>query len=179
MLSQTSLYTKPKETIVARLSLISLMDIFTILVFFLMLNSGETQNIDVDRFVTLPDSVSGEALRDELSIIVDDQSIIYDGEIIAEVGPILSKPKNRIEPLGQLLIEHTEKLGDLAKAQRKAGHAITIMADKSVNYALLQSIMDTCREENYRNISLAVNYSKSDNVFAETPGANQISYRGE
>ena len=157
MIGETSLYKRPKESVVAKLSLISLMDIFTILVFFLMLNSGETQNIDVKRFVKLPESISGESLRDEISIIIDSEYLIFDDQVITDVASILAKPEEKIEPLAQLLADNTEKLGDLAKHQRKTGYAVTIMADKAVNYELLKSVMETCREENYRNISLAVN----------------------
>ena len=173
MIGETSLYQRPKEPVVAKLSLISLMDIFTILVFFLMLNSGETQNIDVKRFVSLPESISGTALHDEISIVVDSEAVVFNETVIVDVETILAAPGEKIEPLAQLLTDNTEKLGDLAKQQRKTGYAITIMADKDVNYELLKSIMETCREENYRNISLAVNQVNGSGVPANLEGAQE------
>ena len=162
MMAETVLYKRPKEPIVARLSLISLMDIFTILVFFLMLNSGETQQIDVDRFVDLPESISGNSLRDELTIILDKDYIIVDETVVTEVASVLQDTSKPIEPLLQLLNSNTEKLGELANQQKKVGYAVTIMADKTVNYELLKTVMETCREKNYLNISLAVNQIEGD-----------------
>lgn len=157
MMSQTSLYQRPKESIVAKLSLISLMDIFTILVFFLMLNSGETQKIDAAKFVELPDSIAGKSLHDELTIFVDEESIFFDDAEIVDIATVLAAPDKTITALQQVLVQHTESLAELAMMQEKAGFGITIMADKDVSYEVLKSVMETCREENYRNISLAVN----------------------
>lgn len=169
MMSQTSLYQRPKESIVAKLSLISLMDIFTILVFFLMLNSGETQKIDAAKFVELPDSIAGKSLHDELTIFVDEESIIYDDAEIVDIATVLEAPDKTIEPLQQVLIAHTESLAELAMLQQKAGFGITIMADKNVSYEILKSVMETCREENYRNISLAVNRIGGEDIPLSAP----------
>ena len=157
MISETNLYKRPKENSYAKLNLISLMDIFTILVFFLMLNSGETQNIDVDRFVELPESVSGTDYQDQISILIDQNHIIYNDEVVINTEEILKTPGEKILPLSEILQENTARDEEISEAQQQAGFAITILADKSVSYEILKSVMETCREDNYRNISLAVN----------------------
>lgn len=168
MIGQTTLYQKPKESAIAKLSLISLMDIFTILVFFLMFNSGETQNIETAKIIKLPDSVSGKSPRAELTIFVSEEGIIFNDVEIVTLTSIRQAPSDSIQELKDALIANTEALGKAAQVQEKIGHSITIMADKNVNYEILKSVMETCREENYRNISLAVNRVASQAIKSST-----------
>lgn len=158
MIGNSPLTKKKKDSAVAKLSLISLMDIFTILVFFLLLNSGETQDIDSAKFVSLPDSNAGQSLHEELKILVGKDFIYYEEEPIAKVEDVLKAPGERIETLSEVLIEHSENLGDkITEIQEETGFSVTLMADKAVPYQLLKTVMETCREANYVNISLAVN----------------------
>lgn len=157
MIGETQLYHREKEPVVAKLSLISLMDIFTILVFFLLLNSGETQNIETAKFVTLPDSISGTSLHDELTIFVGEESLKFGDDQIFSVSELFKDLSKPIEPLALALEANTLALGELNDFQEKTGLSITIMADKGVSYEVLKTVMETCRDKNYRNISLAVN----------------------
>ncbi len=157
LLTQSLLIKRSKESPVAKLSLISLMDIFTILVFFLMLNSGETQDIEAAKVLDLPDSVAGKSPHTDLMLIVSKEHLVFDDVEIASVADILQSPGELIEPLSAILREQKEDFGDEAKAQEFVGHAITIQADRNIEYALLKVIMETCQSENFRNISLAVN----------------------
>ncbi|WP_370979987.1 ExbD/TolR family protein [Agaribacterium sp. ZY112] len=158
MIGQSLLMRRGKDELVAKLSLISLMDIFTILVFFLMLNSGETQNIEVMKVVDLPDSSAGKSPHTDLMLFVSEDHLIFDKTEIAEVSEILKDPKKPIEALITVLQEQKLVMGeDEVALQEKIGHAITIQADKHVDYELLKIVMETCQTENFRNISLAVN----------------------
>ena len=55
----TGMYSKKKEY-TTKLNLIALMDIFTILVFFLLINSGDSKQLEKAEFVKLPDSSAGK-----------------------------------------------------------------------------------------------------------------------
>ena len=162
MIGETQLYHREKDPVVAKLSLISLMDIFTILVFFLLLNSGETQNIETAKFVTLPDSISGTELHDELTIFVGEESLKFGDDQVFSVSELFKDPSKPIEPLVLALDANTLALGELNDFQKETGLSITIMADKGVNYEILKTVMETCRDRNYRNISLAVNKIESE-----------------
>ena len=52
------------------LNLVSLMDIFTILVFFLMVNSSEVEVLQSNSDIKLPDSSSEQRPKDRLTISV-------------------------------------------------------------------------------------------------------------
>ncbi len=133
------------------------MDIFTILVFFLLLNSGEAQKIENAKFVKLPDSTKGEVPHEELMIMVSDEELWVGKTKIADMKDLVKSPEDVIEPLAAELVDFTEKLGELTPFQEKNGLAAIIMGDKELPYMILKSVMTTCRNHNFLNISLAVN----------------------
>lgn len=161
MIGSTFLYERKKAPFAAKLSLVSLMDIFTILVFFLLLNSGESDNIENVRFVELPASTTGTAPHKELIVSINKDEVWLEGEVVAKVSDIVTKPDDVIESLAAALELNTESKTELTGFEKENGFAITIMGDKWVNYDILKSVMATCRLKNYRNISLAVNHVAS------------------
>ena len=157
MISSTKFNRRGKGNDNPALSLTSLMDIFTILVFFLLLNSGESSELEKMNIVNLPDSIKGESPHDELVIMVDKDELYIEDTKIADIADILKGSEDILIPLENALKSHTEKLGDLTPFQKEKGLAVVILGDKEVPYVLLKSIMATCRKNNYRNVSLAVN----------------------
>ncbi|MGB3611520.1 MAG: biopolymer transporter ExbD [Cellvibrio sp.] len=157
MIGSTIFYNKPKASIVPKLNLVALMDIFTILVFFLLLNSGESQKIENAKFINLPDSVSGVTPHNELFIMIDEDKIWIGDKAIADVTEVLKTPEKPIEALTQALLEHKESLGELTGYEKHNGLPVTILGDKTVSYTLLKSVMATCQGSDFREISLAVN----------------------
>lgn len=140
-----------------KLSLVALMDIFTILVFFLLMNSGESQKIEDAKFVKLPNSASTSAPHADLKIFIDSENVWLGDDIVASIRDITKAPKDLIPTLAEALIEHTERRGKLTAYEEANGLGVTIMADKGVPYGILKSVMATCAGQNFRDISLAVN----------------------
>ena len=64
---------------VAALNLVSLMDIFTILVFFLMVNSSEVEVLQTSSKIKLPDSTSEKQPKNQLMISVDEDDLVVQG----------------------------------------------------------------------------------------------------
>ncbi|ARU29666.1 biopolymer transporter ExbD [Cellvibrio sp. PSBB006] len=157
MIGSTIFYTKPKTSIVPKLNLVALMDIFTILVFFLLLNSGESQKIENAKFIELPDSISGVTPHNELFIMIDEDKIWIGDQAVADVADVLKAPEKPIDALTQALAAHKESLGDLTGYEKHNGLPVTILGDKTVSYTLLKSVMATCQGSDFREISLAVN----------------------
>lgn len=141
----------------AKLSLVSLMDIFTILVFFLMVNSGDVEVLQADKDITLPDSVSEQRPDIGLTIKVSSDDIIVQGRKIESVAAVLSQSGNVIPSLGKELSYQAGRDPDLSERELKMGRSITIMGDRAMPYKLLKRIMSTCADTDYRDISLAVN----------------------
>lgn len=164
MISSTFLYQKKKNKFAVKLSLVALMDIFTILVFFLLINSGENQEIEYTRYVTLPDSSTGIAPHQDLVVLIGETDIWLEEQSIAKVSDIMEEPGEVIAALAAALDEHTEKKTELTPFEEEKGLSVTIMGDRAVPYFLLKSVMATCRLKDYRNISLAVTQVVSNNL---------------
>ena len=148
-------YQKPQyET---KLNLVALMDIFTILVFFLLLNSGDSSQIQNAEFVKLPDSSASAASHIEATVLIGAGEIWLNKEKIITIEEVLKSNNKQIAPLAQKLTEYANKRGELTSYEKENGLAVTIMGDKTVPFSLLERVMATCSSQNFRDISLAVN----------------------
>ena len=67
------------------LSMVSLMDIFTILVFFLLVNSSDGEVLPTAKSVRLPESVAEKSPKPTLVVTVNDQDILVQGRKVASV----------------------------------------------------------------------------------------------
>ena len=137
----------------AALNLVSLMDIFTILVFFLMVNSSEVEVLQTSSKIKLPDSSSEQPPENRLVISVDQDDVVVQGRAIAKVDELAQLPGNLIPSLQEELAHHAGRRG----AVPEGGHEVTIMGDHELPYWLLKKIMLTCQSEQFARISLAVN----------------------
>ncbi len=135
------------------LNLVSLMDIFTILVFFLLVNSTEVETLPSDRGLTLPESVSRELPRETVVVAVTLNDILVQGRRVASVADVMASEGTVIPELVEALrAQHSRAL----RASLE-GAEVTIMGDRELPYSLLRRIMATCTEADYARLSLAVN----------------------
>ncbi len=141
----------------SKLNLTSLMDIFTILVFFLMVNSGDVEVLQSDKNIALPDSVAEQRPDITLLVKINADDIIVQGRSIAKVSDILAQEDDAIAELDKELKYLASRKPLLTEEEQENGHAVTIMGDKNVSYKLLKRVMTTCAQADYRDISLAVN----------------------
>jgi biopolymer transport protein ExbD len=132
----------------ASLNLVSLMDIFTILVFFLMVNASEVEILETSTAIKLPDSTSEHDPDERVSIEVSNDELLLQGQVIAQVSDILARDEVMIEELVSELARQPLN-EDIGK--------VTIMGDKALPYELLKRVMVSCQTANYRQIALAVN----------------------
>lgn len=139
-----------------KLNLVSLMDIFTILVFFLLVNSSEVEVLQTNKSIKLPESVAEKKPENTLVVMVSEQSIIINGRPIADVADVLDSGEEQIQPLKQELEYLAARKPLETPAEQEAGRDITIMGDAEIPYTLLKKIMNTSAQSGYRNISLAV-----------------------
>lgn len=140
------------------LNLVSLMDIFTILVFFLLVNSS-AQQLPSGKNIKLPLSVSTKAPRENLVIAVSRQNIIVSGHKIIALNDVLSNPQPLIpELLTELQFQSTKY--QIFKDDKNKPQSVTIMGDQDIPYRLLSKILTTCRQANYTQIAFAAYQKK-------------------
>ena len=90
---------------VAGLSLVSLMDVFTILVFFLLTNSSSNEVLSNPKEIALPDSVVESKPRETIVIFVSSEVILLQGEPIMKASDALLSKKETIPFLREKLLE--------------------------------------------------------------------------
>ncbi|PAV27007.1 biopolymer transport protein ExbD [Tamilnaduibacter salinus] len=133
------------------LNLVSLMDIFTILVFFLMVNSSDVKVMQQAADVALPVSESRESPEQTLVVEVVGDTILIQGRSVARLDAD-SSAGDRIDGLYQALSDRRGPKGNIPEA----GLAVTVMADRGTEYRRLRRIMQTCVDAEYRQVRLAV-----------------------
>jgi len=140
----------------SKLNLVSLMDIFTILVFFLLVNSGDVEVLQTDKSIKLPASVSDQVPETNLLVLVNATDIVVAGQSVGKVADLIAAPTDNFEPLAKELKYQAQKAGPLKAADELTGRPVTIMADQKIPYQVLKKVMATCAGAEYRAISLAV-----------------------
>ncbi len=152
-----------KRLKVPGLNLVSLMDIFTILVFFLLVNSSTAVQLPGTKDLKLPLSSAEKKPEETLTLMITTKDLLVQGRKVASVDEILASKDDTIPALAEeLKFQARKRL--VAGAEEKEGRHITIMGDKNVPYRLLKKIMATCTEADYRNIALAVSQKSPTKV---------------
>ncbi len=140
----------------ASLSLVSLMDIFTILVFFLLVNSAEIQTLESPKSLSLPDSIAQEKPRETVIVLVTEETVFVQDQPVVSVADIDRAESVIIAPLRRALAAQSDRLLLRASETDPSAREITILGDRSVPYRVLKKVMATCTEANFGKLSLAV-----------------------
>jgi biopolymer transport protein ExbD len=140
----------------ATLNMVSLMDIFTILVFFLLVSSSTGEVLPSTKSIKLPESVADKKPKETLTIFINNEYILVQGRKIATIASVLTTKGLVIEPLKKELDLQAKRVAGLKPTGKPFNGEITVLGDKELPYKLLKKIMVTCTKANYGNISLAV-----------------------
>ena len=140
---------------VSALNLTSLMDVFTIRVFFLVMNAGPTQVLDASGLV-LPESVVDAKPSETVVISVGTEEVLVQGQAVARIADIVAMGGRDIEPIMARLAELESRVIGVRTQAVAESLAVTILADKSIPFAVVKQIMSTCTAQGYTRISLAV-----------------------
>ena len=146
------------------LNLVSLMDIFTILVFFLLVNSADVEVLPNAKDIQLPESIAEEKARETVVILIGEENIIVQGKPIAKVSDVMKMRGNDIPEVRQALLSQNDRVLRKEAQEDIAGREVTIMGDRDIPYRLLKKVMATCTDAEYGQISLAILQKSSDKL---------------
>lgn len=139
-----------------KMNLVSLMDIFTILVFFLLVNSSDVEVLQTDKSIKLPASVADKVPDTHLVVMISATDVIVAGRSVGSIAQLTASSEDRFAPLETELKYQAGKARPLTEEEKLLGRAVTIMGDQTISYSMLKKIMASCAAADYRNISLAV-----------------------
>ena len=138
------------------LNLTSLMDVFTILVFFLLFHSSGGEAVEAPKQIKLPDSVVETKPRETVVIMVSPEVVLVQGRAaISTIELLEAKDETIVEITEGLKLLERNIIGISTKTA-VGSKEVTILADKSIPFSALKKIMSTCTGSGYGRISLAV-----------------------
>jgi biopolymer transport protein ExbD len=137
-------------------NMVSLMDIFTILVFFLLANSGEGEVLPSTRNIELPESIAEQKPRQNVVVMVTATEILVQGSRVISVSDVENSKGLVIEPLKAALERQNQRRVLQGAADKAKPLEVTIMGNKMIPYRLLKKVMATSTEAGFGKISLAV-----------------------
>jgi biopolymer transport protein ExbD len=133
---------------VPKLNLTSLMDVFTILVFFLMYNySATAETLQQPKQITLPETVV---------IFVNKEQVLVQGVPVARVADIQAAENAEIGPLSARLAELKQSVIGVSTQAVAESQEITLLADRTIPFGVLKSVLAACTAQGYTKVSLAV-----------------------
>jgi len=141
---------------IGRMNLTSLMDVFTILVFFLLVNSGSPEVMDTPKQMLLPESVVETKPRETVVIFIGKEDVVVQGEPVAAVAAIAKMDDGDIGPIIDRLAVLEEQIIGSSTKHVAGSREVTILADRSIPFDVIRRVMSTCTNQGYGRISLAV-----------------------
>ncbi|MFA0811928.1 ExbD/TolR family protein [Microbulbifer epialgicus] len=157
---------KRKKT--SGMNLTSLMDVFTILVFFLLTNTSSNEALEPPKIITLPDSVVETKPRETVTLMVTAEEILVEANSVVATSEVLESEEVIIEAIKQAMIAELDKAIGVAQvqAQGEGGRdeseqgaeppEVNILADRGIPFSLLKKVMSSCTDAGYTKVSLAV-----------------------
>ena len=146
---------KGRNKTMVDMNLVSLIDVFTILIFFLLSNSGGVETLPSPKAVHLPESVADKAPRETVIVVVSGTEILVGGRRIASVAEVMATEGDLIAPL-KVELEQQAARQVIRKENEADAKRLTIMGDKDIPYRLLRKIMYTGARANFADVSFAV-----------------------
>ncbi|MFT5720853.1 MAG: biopolymer transport protein TolR [Motiliproteus sp.] len=150
------------------LNLVALMDIFTILVFFLLVNASNVQQPS-STGLRLPEARVENPVRETLVIQVNGSSILVQNRVIAELNDTLINGDQALIPAlveelryqaSRNPLPNPSTLPDPSALPAPSAppqlRTATLMADRDIPFKLLKKIMLSAGEADYGQLSLAV-----------------------
>jgi biopolymer transport protein ExbD len=137
------------------MNLVSLIDIFTILIFFLLSSAAGVELLSSPKSVKLPESTADKSPRETVVVVVSGEDILVEGRKVASVHDVMRHEGDLIAPLKSEL-DLLAGREVIRKENRVQGRALTIMGDKDIPYRLLRKVMVTAARAEYSDVSFAV-----------------------
>lgn len=138
------------------LNLVSLMDVFTILVFFLLVNSSSSDVMEQPKNVKLPESVVDSKPRETVIVLVTEDSILVQGDVVMSTIEVIESKDAVMPPIRDRLLQQQKKVIGFKTKVVAESKEVTVLAHRTLPFKLLKKVMASCTSAGYGKISLAV-----------------------
>jgi len=138
------------------LNLVSLMDVFTILVFFLLVNSSSSDVMEQPKSIKLPESVVDSKPRETVIVLVTEDNVLVQGDVVMSTAEVISSKDAIMQPIKLRLLQQQKKVIGYKTRAVAQSKEITVLAHRTLPFKLLKKVMASCTSAGYGKISLAV-----------------------
>jgi biopolymer transport protein ExbD len=140
----------------AKLNITSMMDMFTIMLIFLLLNfAPDSADLKLDKELSLPTSSSQRPYEVAVKVALTRHELLVGEDVVARIHKgrlVRTKVEDDvIVPLRNLLLKQRSKVENLDKA------VVLFYADKDAEFAVVDKVMRTAAVAGYPNFKFAVN----------------------
>src|SRR5436190_22951637 len=117
---------KSRNKTMVDMNLVSLIDVFTILIFFLLSSASGVELLASPKSVKLPISTADKAPKETIVVIVSDQDIVVEGRRVATVAEAMNAKDDLVVGLKEELDILAQRQAIRAENQAQ-GKTVTIM----------------------------------------------------
>jgi biopolymer transport protein ExbD len=139
----------------AELNLIPMIDILSVMVSFLLVYATEVEVVQNSKGIDIPQSISEQRPRQTVVVMLTKEDLFVQGERVASINDIRTSTDTIIAPLRAALKRPTV-VGAAMTDKQIADREITVMADKTIPFAVLKKVMSTCTDADYGRLSFAL-----------------------
>jgi biopolymer transport protein ExbD len=148
-----------KKNTFADLNVTPLVDMFVILVLFLIANFSATGEIlAMSKEVQLPEAAHTGELQLAPVVLVSKDAILLNGALIGRTEDLTKEDYNNIPLLEEKLRDLKKLTDDLhaaAKREDEMKGDVNIQADKEIEFRAMKKVMQSCTMAGYANIAFA------------------------
>jgi len=137
------------------MNLVSLIDVFTILIFFLLSSAAGVETLVSPKAVKLPEAKVEQAPKDSVVLVVGGDDILVDGRRVASVAQVLAATED-VVPALQAELQLLAQRQAVRAENRSVQQGVTLMADKDIPYRLLRKVMSSCAAAGFGDLQFAV-----------------------
>jgi biopolymer transport protein ExbD len=144
-----------------KLTLTSMVDMFTLIVVFLLKNySAQGQLVTPAQGLLLPSSSIEKSAGEALSVKISEKTIMVENAIVideAAYKTLMTQKDFMIEPLFTVLSKHSKSARESAEILKtEFSGRISIQGDVAIPYNILTRVMYTCGQAGYPVMNLVV-----------------------
>jgi biopolymer transport protein ExbD len=147
---------KGRKTMLLALSLTSMVDMFSLLVIFLLQTfSTSPEMLMVSKNVVLPTAQSGREIVDAPVLSITSEGIYLDQKLVGTTAQVLKNPDNLMEKLKDL-----RELWQKTHPTEKFKGEMNLQAHRDTPSTVVSQVMGMLPSQNYQSIQLVVTAGK-------------------
>jgi biopolymer transport protein ExbD len=167
-----------KRVMTADLLITPMVDMFVIIVLFLIANFSATGDVlNITKDIRLPEAVNVKDIELVPVVMISNEQVLVSGTVIGRVEDLSREDYLNIPALEEKLRDMKKQYEDLhALANEESGKFkgdVNIQGDKDIQYKILKRVMYSCMTAGYNNINFA-----TQTASAPKTGEQQASVRG-